>query len=95
MGQGTAEVKERSNKEDKDVDELVSKLDVKCNVKVTAQGKGQKSNHSLIEGSDKGTLSPVIHPKNLSRDLSSRPKTTVHPKEQDARSKAEHSMGTK
>jgi len=44
--------KEGSNIAKKDVAELVSKLDAKHNVKVTTQGKGQKSNHSLIEGSD-------------------------------------------
>jgi len=85
MGQGTVEAKEVCNIEEKDVAELVSKLDAKCDVKVTAQNKGQKSNHSLTEGSDKGTISPVIQPKNSSCELSSRPRTTVHPKEQDTK----------
>jgi len=95
MGQGAAGAKEESNIEEKDVAELVSKLDAKHNVKVTAQSKCQKSNHSFIKASDKGVISPVIHPKNLSHDPSSRPGTAVHPKEQDARFKAEHSKGTK
>jgi len=77
MGQGTAGAKEGSNMEEKDVAELVSKLDAKHNVKVAAHSKGQKSNHSLIEGSDKGAISPVIQPKSSSRDTSSRPGTTV------------------
>jgi len=46
MGQGTVEAKEKGNNEDKDVAELVLKLNAKCNVKVTAHSKGQKSNHS-------------------------------------------------
>jgi len=68
MGQGAGEAKEGGNMEDKDVAELASKLDAKCNVKVAAQGKGQKNNHSSIKGSDKGAISPMIHPKNSGRD---------------------------
>jgi len=84
-----------SNIEQKDVAELVSKLDAKYNVKVTAQGKGQKSNHSLIKGSDKCAISSVIQSTNQSRVPSSRPGTTVHPKEKDTRLDPEHKMGTK
>jgi len=87
--------KEGSNIETKDVADLVSKLDAKHNVKVTAQGKGQKSDHVLIEGSDKGTISPVIQSGNQGHHTSSRPGTTVHSKEQDARFKVEQSMEKK
>jgi len=73
----------------------VLKPDAKHNVKVAAQGKGQKSNHCLIEGNDEGTISSVIHPKNASHVPSSGSGTAVSPKEQDARSKAEHLKGTK
>jgi len=38
---------------------------------------------------DKGAISPVIQPHNSSREASSRPGTAVHPKEHDARSKAD------
>jgi len=87
--------KEGSKIETKDVADLVSKLDAKYNVKVTAQGKGQKSDHVLIKGSDKGTISPVIQSRNQGRTMSSRPRNTVLPKEQDTRSKAEHSLEKK
>jgi len=87
--------KEGSNIEQKDVAELVSKLDAKYNVKVTAQDKGQKSNHSLIKGSDNGMISSVIQSTNQSRVPSSRHGTTVHPKGKDTRSNPEHKMGTK
>jgi len=40
MKQAAAELKVEGNKEDKDVAELVLKLNAKCNVKVTTQGKG-------------------------------------------------------
>jgi len=75
--------KERSNIKTKDVADLVLKLEAKHNVKVTAQGKGQKSDHVLIDGSDKGTISPVIQSGNQGRNPSSRPRTTVHLKEED------------
>jgi len=87
--------KEGSNIEDKDVAELVSKLDAKCNVKVTAHSKGQKSNRSLTKGSDKGAISSVIQSKNLSRVPCSGPRTAVHPKEQDARLNPAYTKGTK
>jgi len=61
----TAGTKEECNIEEKDVAELVSKLDAKCDVNVAAQSKCQKSNHSFIEGSDKGMISSTIQPKNL------------------------------
>ena len=72
MAPSAEEAKEGSNIEQKDVAELVSKLDAKCDVKATAQGKGQKSNHSLIEGSDIGAISSVIQTTNQSRIPSSR-----------------------
>jgi len=72
MAPSAEEVKEGSNIEQKDVAELVSKLNAKCDVKATAQGKGQKSNHSLIEWSDKGAISSVIQTTNQSRIPSSR-----------------------
>ena len=50
MAPRAEETKEGSTIEQKDVAELVSKLDAKYDVKVTAQGKGQKSNHSLLRG---------------------------------------------
>jgi len=87
--------KEGSDIKMKDVVDLVSKLDVKHNVKVTAQGKGQKDDHALIEGSDNGTISPVIQSGNQGRTASSRPGNTVRPKEQDTRFEAEHSKGMK
>jgi len=59
--------KEGSNIETKDVADLVSKLDAKYNVKVAAQGKGQKNDHVLIEGSDNGSISPVIQAGNQGR----------------------------
>jgi len=75
--------------------ELASKLDAKYNAKVTTQVKGQKSNHSLIEGSDKGAVSSVIQSTNQSRVPSSGPGTALHPKGKDARLDPEHEMGTK
>jgi len=95
MAPSAEEVKEGSNIEQKDVAELVPKLDAKYNVKVTAQGKGQKINHCLIEGSDKGTILSVIQSTNQSCVPSSRPGTTVHPKGKDTRLDPEHKMGTK
>jgi len=79
MKQGDVELKKEGDKEDKDVAKLVSKVDAKHNVNVTAQGKGQKNDHSFIKGTDKGATSPVIQPQNLSRDI---------------RSEVEHSMET-
>jgi len=67
MAPSAEEVKEGSNIKQKDVAEVVLKLDAKHNVKATAQGKGQKKNHVLIEGSDNGTISPVIQSTNQSR----------------------------
>jgi len=95
MAPDAAGAKEASNIEEKDVAKLVSKLDAKYNVKVTTQGKSQKSNHSLIEGGDKGTIPSVIQSKNPSRVLSSRLGTAVHPKDKDTRSNPEHKKGTK
>jgi len=92
MAPSAEETKEGSNIEQKDVAELVSKLDAKHNVKVTAQGKGQKSNHCLIEGSDEGAISSVIHSTNQSRVPSSRPGTNVHPKGKDTGSNPEHKL---
>jgi hypothetical protein len=83
--------KEGSNIETKDVAELVSKLDAKYNVKVTAQGKGQKNDHVLIEGSDNGSISPVIQAGNQG----SRPKNTVRPKGKDTNRHTEQSKGIK
>jgi len=83
-----------SNIEQKDVAELVSKLDAKHNVKATAQGKGQK-NHILIEGSDNDAISPVIQSTNRSRVPSSRPRTDVRPEGKDARFNAEHKVERK
>jgi len=95
MSQSAEEVKEGSNIEQKDVAELVLKLDAKHNVKVTAQDKGQKSNHCLIKGSDKGTISSVIQSTNQSRVPSSRPRTNVHPKGKDTRLNPEHKLERK
>jgi len=91
MAPSAEEVKEGSNIEQKDVAELVLKLNAKYNVKATAQGKGQK-NHFLIEGSDNGTISPVIPSTNRSRVPSSRPRTDVRPEGKDTRSNAEHKV---
>jgi len=88
MAPSAEEVKEGSNIEQKDVAELVSELHAKCNVKATAQGKGQK-NHILIEGSDNGAISPVIQATNRSRVPSSRSRTDVRPEGKDTRSNAE------
>jgi len=88
-------VKEGSNIEQKDVAELVSKLDAKYNVKAAAQGKGQKNDHALIEGSDNGTISPVIQSTNQSHVPSSRPRTDVRPKGKDTRSNTEHNVERK
>jgi len=92
MAPNAEEVKEGSNIEQKDVAELVSKLDAKYNVKVTAQGKGQKSNHSLIEGSDNGMISSVIQSTNQSHVPRSRPRADVRPKGKDTRSNPEHKL---
>jgi len=94
MAPSVEEAKEGSNIEQKDVAELVSKLNAKCNVKATAQGKGQK-NHILIEGSDNGTISPMIQSTNRSRVPSSRPRTDVRPKGKDMRSNPEHKLERK
>jgi len=94
MAPSAEEVKKGSNIEQKDVAELVSKLDAKCNVKTTAQGKGQK-NHILIKGSDKGTISSVIQSTNQSRVPSSRPRADVRPEGKDARSNPEHKVERK
>jgi len=88
MTPSAEEVKEGSNVEQKDVAELVSKLDAKCNVKTTAQGKGLKNNHVLIEGSDNGTISPVIQATNQGRIPSSRLRSNVRPKDKDTRSRS-------
>jgi len=95
MAPNAEEVKEGSNIEQKDVAELVSKLDVKHNVNVTAQGKGQKSNHSLIKGSDKGTISSMTQSTNQSRVPSSSPRTNVQPKGKDTRLNLEHKLERK
>jgi len=92
MAPSAEEVKEGSNVGQKDVAELVSKLDAKCNVKATAQGKGLKNNHVLIEGSDNDAISPVIQATNQGRIPSSRPRTDVRPKGKDTRSNAEHKV---
>jgi len=73
----------------------VSKLDAKHNVKATAQGKGQKNDHALIEGSDNGTISPVIQTTNRSHVPSSRPRTDVRPNGKDTMSNAEHKVERK
>jgi len=89
------EVKEGSNIKQKGVAELVSKLDAKHNVKAAAQGKGQKNNHVMIEGSDNGTISSVIQTTNGSRVPSSRPRTDVPPSGKDTRPNAEHKVERK
>jgi len=58
MAPPAEEAEEGSNIEQKDVAELVSKLNAKHDVKAAAQGKGQKNNHSLIEGSDNVQFHP-------------------------------------
>jgi len=50
---GSSGIEEKRNKEDNDVAKLVLKFDAKCDVKVTAQGKSQKSNVSFIKESGK------------------------------------------
>jgi len=84
-----------SNIKQKDVAELVSKLNAKCNVKASAQGKGQKNNHVLIEGSDNGAISPVIQSTSQSCVPSSRPRNDVRPERKDTRSNAEHKVERK
>jgi len=95
MAPSAEEVKEGSNIKQKDVAELVSKLDAKYNVKATAQGKGQKNNHVLIEGTDNGTISPVIQSTNQSRVPSYRPRTDVRSKGKHTRSNEEHKVKRK
>jgi len=95
MTPSAEEGKEGSSIEQKDVAELVSKLDAKCNVKATTQGKGQKNNHCLTEGSDNDTILPVIQSTNQSRVPSSRPRTNVRPKGKDTGSNPEHKMERK
>ena len=90
MAPPAEEAEEGSNIEQKDVAELVSKLDAKHDVKATAQGKGQKNNHSLIEGSDNGAISSVIQSTNRSRVPSSKPRTDVRPEDKDTRSNLAH-----
>jgi len=85
---------EGSNVEQKDVAELVLKLDAKCNVKATAQSEGQK-NHILIEGSDNGAISPVIQSTNQSRVPSSGPRADVRPEGKDTRSNPERKVEQK
>jgi len=50
-------------------------------VKVTTQGKVQKSNHSFIKGSEEGAISPKIEPQNSNGDTGSRPGINAHTKE--------------
>jgi len=95
MAPSAEEVKKGSYIEQKNVAELVSKLDAKYNVKVTTQGNGQKSNHCLIEGSDKVMISSAIQSTNQSRVPTSRPGTNVHPKGKDTRSNPEHKLERK
>jgi len=95
MAPDAAGTKEGSNIEVKDVAKLVLKLDAKHSVKVSAQDKGKKSNHSCIEGSDKGAISSMIWSTNQSRAPSSRPRAVVRPKDKDARLNPEHKKGTK
>jgi len=95
MAPSAEEVKKGSNIEQKDVAKLVSKLDAKHNVKATAQGKGQRNNHVLIEGSDNGTISHVIQSTNQSHVPSSGPRTDVRPEGKDTRSNAEHKVERK
>jgi len=94
MAPSAEEAKEGINIEQKDVAELVSKLDAKHDVKATAQSKAQK-NHILIEGSDNGAISPVIQSTNQSHVPSSRPRTDVRPEGKDARSNAERKVERK
>jgi len=61
-------------------------------VKAAAQGKGQKNNHVLIEGSDNGAISPVIQSTNRIRAPGSGPRTDVRPEGKDARSNADHKV---
>jgi len=95
MAPSAEEVEEGSNIEQKDVAELVSKLDAKYNVKATAQDEGQKNNHSLIEGSDNDAISSVIKSTNRSRVPSSEPRTHVCPNDKDTRSNLEHKLEQK
>jgi len=95
MAPSMEEAKEGSNIKQKDVAELVSKLDAKHDLKAAAQGKGPKNNHVLIEGSDNGTISSVIRTTNGSRVPSSRPRTDVRPNGKDTRSNAEHKVERK
>jgi len=95
MAPNAEKVKEGSNIKQTDVAELVSKLDAKYDVKATAQGKGQKNNHVLIEGSDNGAISSMIQPTNQSHVPSSRPRTDVRPNGKDTRSNAEHKVEQK
>jgi len=95
MAPSTEEAKEGSNIEQKDVAELVSKLNAKCDVKATAQGKGQKSNHSLIEGSDNDTISSMIQSTNQSPVQSSGPSADVRPRGKDTQSNPEHKLERK
>mgnify|MGYP000128169263 CR=1 FL=1 len=95
MAPPAEEAEEGSNIEQKDVAELMSKLDAKGDVKATAQGKSQKSDHSLIEGSDEGAISSVIQATNQSCIPSSRPRTVVRPKGKDARLDPDHKMEQK
>jgi len=94
MAPPAEEAEEGSNIEQKDVAELVSKLDAKCDVKATAQRKGQK-NHILIEGSDNGAISPVIQSTNQSCVPSPRPRADVPPEGKDTRSNPEHKVERK
>jgi len=95
MAPSAEEAKGGSNIKQKDVAELVSKLDAKCNVKAAAQGKSLKNNHVTIKGSDNGAISPVIQTTNGSRVPSSRPRTDVRPNGKDTRSNAEHKVERK
>jgi len=95
MAPSAEETKEGSNIEQKDVADLVSKLDAKHNVKAAAQGKGRKDNHCLIEGSDNAAISPVIQPTNQSRVPSSRQRTDVRPNGKDTRLNPEHNVERK
>jgi len=95
MAPPAEEVQEGSNIEQNDDAKLVSKLNAQCDVKAAAQGKGQKNSHSLIEGSDNDAISPEIQSTNRSRVLSSKPRTDVRPKDEDARSNPEHKLEQK
>jgi len=94
MAPSAEEAKEGSNTKQKDVAELVSKLDAKNNVKATAQGQGQK-NHILIETNDNGAKSPVIQLTNQSRVPSSGPRADVRLKGKDTRSNVERKVEQK